>query len=119
MPHVIETGTDVASLLVFDPLALPDDYDRCPKQQLEIVRKLNEAQRIFLVETGSDGGYLIHAFVDEPVPEYLRAFVREPRVHRHFDAPSGRIYFAGLEYAFRADDSRLKKHPHMGGCFLV
>jgi hypothetical protein len=115
MPKVVETGTDVAQLIVFDPAVLPDAYDRQSTQQMEVVRALHNAERIFYLETGSDGGYLFHVFVDEPIPEYLQPFLREPRTQSNFDAPSGRIFFSGLEYAFRSDDSRLRKHPHMGG----
>jgi hypothetical protein len=115
MPHVVETGTDVAQLIVFDPAVLPDDYERQPANQSKTVRDLHDAERLFYLETGADGGYLFHVFVDEPLPEYLHQFIREPRTQNHFDARSGRIYFSGLEYAFRSDDSRLRKHPHMGG----
>jgi hypothetical protein len=115
MSKVVETGTDVAQLVVFDPAVLPDAYDRQSTQQTEILRALHDAERVFCFETGSDGGYLFHVFVDEPIPEYLEPFLREPRTRSNFDAPSGRIFFSGSEYAFRSDDSRLRKHPHMGG----
>jgi hypothetical protein len=45
----------------------------------------------------------------------LQPFIREPRTQNHFDAPSGQIFFSGLEHAFGSDDSRLRKYPHMGG----
>jgi hypothetical protein len=92
MKHLAKAGMDVASLLIFDPSALPSDYEqRRPKEKLEIVRKLHQEQRVFLVETGADGAYLIHAFVDEPIPDSLKPFVREPQVHDRFEAPSGKI----------------------------
>ena len=119
MKHIVGTGTDIASILIFDPLALPSDYDERPKAQWEIIRRLHQEQRVFHVQTGADGAYLVHAFVDEPMPDYLGPFVHEPYVHEHFDAPSGQVYCAGLEYAFRSNNARLKKHPRLGGSFSL
>jgi hypothetical protein len=90
MKHIVGTGTDIASVLIFDPSALPSDYDQRPKQQLEIIRKMHQDQRLFYVQTGADGACLIHAFVDEVMPDYLRPFIHEPYVHEHFEVPSGR-----------------------------
>jgi hypothetical protein len=36
-----------------------------------------------------------------------------------FTVASGRLYFAGIEYAFRHDDSWLRRHPHMGACYQI
>src|SRR5436190_9078926 len=98
MLNIIESGTDVAAILIFDPLTLPADYDHPRDDQGDIVHKLHEERRVFLVETGADGGYLVYAYVNEPVADYLKPFLREPVVHQNFEAPSGQIYCTGLEY---------------------
>ena len=43
----------------------------------------------------------------------------EPETIAAFQVPTGRLVFAGSEYAFRDDDGFLRNHPHMGGSFLV
>jgi hypothetical protein len=70
-------------------------------------------------ETGADGLYLLHAYVDEPVPPDLVEHARAPIRVDNFDASGGRVFFTGVEYAFRQDDSFLRKHAHMGTSFEV
>lgn len=119
MIHIVATGTDVASVAIFDPLALPAEFDQSEKDQGDILRRLHDEGRVFLTETGGDGAYLVHALVDEPVPGHLKPYLQDPIVLGRFDAPSGRIYAAGAEYAFHKDDRRIEKYPHMGGSFAV
>lgn len=120
MNHLVETGTDVAALVIYDPAVLPADFDQRPaRERPASLRRLHEEQRVFHVQTGADGAYLVHAVVDEVIPGHLTPFIREPCVHDAFEVPSGRVYCVGLEYAFRSDDSRLTRHPQMGGHFAV
>jgi hypothetical protein len=67
------------------------------------------------INTDADGAYLLHAYVDEPIPASLQPFARDPIVVENFSVPSGRLYFTGAEYGFRENDAFLRKHPHMGG----
>jgi hypothetical protein len=116
MKHIIEGGTDGGSMLLFDPAALPDDYDQKsqddPCSILEAATLNGDA---YWINTDGDGGYLLHAFIDEPVSPVLTEFLRDEEEVPSFRVPSGRLYFAGVEYGFRHDDSFLQKHPHMGG----
>jgi hypothetical protein len=118
--HVVEAGTDAATLLLFDPAALPDDFDaRFPDDPIGLLERLTEAGVVCCFPTGGDGGYLLHAYVWEPVPEDLRPYVGEQVPGGGLFCPSGRVYFAGVEYAFRDNDSFLRRHPHMGESFPV
>jgi len=116
MRHIVEAGTDAAMLTIFDPAAIPEEYDKTsPGDQIKVCDKLEQEGRLKLVNTGSDGAYLLHAYEAEEVPGYLRAFLKEPIVLEKFQVPSGKLYFTGTEYTFAKDDSYLKRHPHMGG----
>jgi hypothetical protein len=114
--YLVEAGTDAASLLLFDPGALPEDFDvRAQRDGLEIFDGLWERGVACYLSTGADGAYLLHAYVNEPVPESLQPYLREPMTVESFAVPTGQVYFTGAEYGFRNDDSLLKRYPHMGG----
>lgn len=118
MKHVIEGGTDSGSMLLFDPAALPDDYDKCSKvNPTEILETATLNGDAYWIDTGGDGGYLLHAFVNEPVGSKLAKFLLDEQHVEKFRVPSGNLYFSGMEYGFRYNNSFLKKYPHMGGSF--
>jgi hypothetical protein len=121
MYHVVGAGTDAGSLLLFDPLALPDDFDerRCCGFSLTRPRDLHDSGSAYWVNPHSDGHYTLRACVGEPIPASLRPFASDPVVVERFPVPSGRVYFTGLEYAFRENDAELRKHPHMGESFEI
>jgi len=120
MRHVIEAGTDASSLLLFDPGALPGDFEGLfQSDSAEILERLDREGRACWITTDGDGGYLLHAYIDQRVPRELERCAVEPETIEEFHVPSGRLVFAGAEYAFREDDGFLRSHPHMGGSFLV
>ena len=120
MRHVIDAGTDAGSLLLFDPAALPADFERrFQHDTVEILERLADEGAVIWINTDADGGYLLHLFVDEPVsPEVLARAVETEEIGE-FRIPSGRLFFVGSEYAFREDDGFLRKHPHMGGSVTI
>ncbi len=120
MRYLIEAGTDAASLLLFDPAALSADFDReFRSASVETLERLTRSGRAFWINTDGDGSYLLHAYVDEPIPEELRACVRDPQAVLEFQVPSGHLFLTGSECAFREDSSFLSKHPHMGGSVAI
>jgi hypothetical protein len=44
----------------------------------------------------------------------LQPYAKQLEILDPFHVPSGRLFFTGIEYAFRDDDSALRKYPHMG-----
>lgn len=120
MRYEVEAGTDVASLLLFDPVALSPHFDECIHQiSFELLRQLAAEGRACWIEMDSDGGYLLHAYVNESVPGTLQPYLKEPVTVENFVAPTGNIYFTGTEYAFGEDGGKLNKYPSMGGMFCV
>jgi hypothetical protein len=116
MRHVIEAGTDAASILLFDPGALPPDFeDRLRAGTVEVLTRLDEQGKVCWISTEGDGRFLFHAYLEEPVSESLWPFLRDPVVVEDFPVPTGRLFLTGSEYAFRDDDHFLRQHPHMGG----
>ena len=116
MRYLIEAGTDAASLLLFDPGALPQDFeDRLRAGSVEVLARLDDQSKVRWISTEGDGGFLLHAYVDEPLPQAFRPYLRDPVVVEGFPVPTGRLFLTGSEYAFRDDDQFLRQHPHMGG----
>jgi hypothetical protein len=112
---VLEGGTDAGSMLIFDPATLPDDFDvRVRHDPIALIQRLFEDGRLYWLDTASDGSYSLGICVDECLPGELARFARPLEVAEGFTAASGRLYFTGIEYAFRHDDSFLRRHPHMG-----
>ncbi len=120
MRHEIEAGTDAAALLLFDPDAIPASLDaRSLDLGSEPLERLDRMGMICLIRPGGDGVYRIHVHVDEPIPSGLTEFVRSTKRIERFPIPSGRLRFAGLEYALREDNVLLRRHPHAGGAIAV
>lgn len=120
MKHLIEAGTDAAAVLLFDPGALPEDFDqRSRDDAADAVMALAAEGRGCYVETGGDGAYLLHLYVDEPLPDRLRPFAGETTVVDALQVPTGRLYFTGAEYGFREEAALLRKHPHMGNYCVI
>jgi hypothetical protein len=120
MKHIVEAGTDAAALLLFDPAALPKAFDvRSQEDPASLYEELDREGKLRWINTGADGRYLLHAYVDEPIPSFLQPFAQDRVCVETFCVPSGQLYFAGAEYGFRKDDSLLRKYPHMGGSFTL
>jgi hypothetical protein len=66
MPRlVLPGGTDVAEVAIFSLDALPQRLDR------DTVARLERERSLIRFNTGADGGYLLHAYVDEQIPDDL------------------------------------------------
>ncbi len=121
MQHVIETATDAAAVCFFDPKALPADFDqRVKKEAFEYLEELSKDGRVWTKNTGADGAYLFHFYIDEAIPENIAKFSEEPQTVDQFHVPGGTVCACGAEYAARSPlEGELKKFPQMGGCFDI
>lgn len=91
---VLAGGTDVAEVALFDVDALPA---RLP--DLEGLAALEPA--VICFPTGADGGYLLHAYVDEDIPaEVMRFCDREDPITGPLHISRGHIGFGGIESLF-------------------
>jgi tetratricopeptide (TPR) repeat protein len=91
---VLPGGTDVAEVALFslDSLPLSRNLDA------ESAAELEARQGAIRIETGSDGGFLMHLYVEVPVPEAVRKFCApDTRRAGVLRAGSGRIAFGGVE----------------------
>ena len=114
MPHIVEAGTDGAALLLFDPAALPDDFDeRMQDEQVEVLEDVTREGLGYWATTDGDGVFLLHAYVEEDVAAYLAPYLTESDDVPAFQVPSGTLYFGGAEYGFKNDTSMRDKFPHM------
>jgi hypothetical protein len=115
MDRVLEGGTDAGSMVIFDPAALPDEFDTIlksdPAEQLE---DLMEVGRLYWLNTMGDGGYTLGVYVGDRLPEHVEPYSKQMDAFEVLHLPSGRLFFAGVEYVFQSDDSALRKYPHMG-----
>jgi hypothetical protein len=117
----VNAATDAASLILFDPQSLPEDWDQRWTQgdAIDELAALDADGRLFWINTDGDGDYSLHAFLNEPMPAHLVEFVAESRDANRFQVSSGQVHFAGAEYVFRDDNSALQRYPRMGGVFSV
>lgn len=124
MKHILETGTDAASVCLFDPAALPPDFDqRIQGDTLEVLEELAREGRLWSCDTGADGAFLFHLYVDEPVPGEMRPYLHDAQQRPDLLVPGGVLWACGTEYVAR-DPERgnsatpkrgLGKYSHMGG----
>jgi hypothetical protein len=120
MRYEIEAGTDAASLLLFDPVALPEDFEqRFREDAATALERLGREGAVCWVPVDADGAYLLHVHVDEPMPYQIARHAIKQEAIESFRIPSGRLFFTGSEYAFREDDTFLRKYPQMGGSILI
>lgn len=97
MRFVIGTSTDVACVGLGDLTLLPSlkvgswrDYERTRTDAMA-------AGSVCLVQTGSDGSFLVHLFVEEQPPAELEPYLFDPIVVERLRVPSGRLRVAGEE----------------------
>ena len=115
MKHIIETGTDVATICFFDPAALPPTFGHAKRDAYEAIAKLAEDNLVWFQETGADGAYLFHFYIDEEVPERILKHSFDPRAIPQMPVPSGAIWACGAEYAARNPEQTLERFSRMGG----
>jgi hypothetical protein len=121
MRAILQAATDVASLCFFDPAALPKDFDAetiCATEDGKFA--FMEKGLLWCTDTGADGGYLFHFYVDEDIPERIRQHSLDPIRMASFKVPSGVIWACGAEYSSTdPGEKTLKKFPHMGQNFSL
>jgi hypothetical protein len=97
MKFYIDSGTDIASHVLFDPTAQATPYgEDFDQAQARLNAEITEG-RLLHIDTHSDGciGYTV--FVDEPLPDDLRARVVEHTPEILLRVPGGRLVAGGLE----------------------
>jgi len=115
MTHDLDGGTETAAMILFDPESLPDDYDeRTRGDAAAVVAEAAERGGLFLIDAGAGGLYDLRLMVGEGLPDDVATLVRPVGEVGRFRVAGGRLHFAGVEYGFRRDDSRLAKRPNMG-----
>lgn len=96
---ILPGGTDVAEMAFFAVDAMPSDKP----PTLEGVEALRVAGHLIRMPTGSDGGYLLHAYVDEEIPpDLMRYCLQDDPLQGQFRSISGAVAFGGLESAFKS-----------------
>ncbi len=114
MHFILHGGTDAGDMVLFDPGALPDDFDKKGKSQLEDIQQLACEGRIYWLRTNADGDYHIGLYLADALPETLQPYAKHLETVDELYLPTGELFFTGLEYAFHSDDSELRKYPGMG-----
>jgi hypothetical protein len=93
---VLPGGTDVAELALFSVDALPA---RSP--EADALRALEQRAALMRFPTGKDGSYLLHAYIDEAVPDELLRYCDVSGVQQgRLELEHGRLGFGGIESVF-------------------
>jgi hypothetical protein len=96
MKHVIEAGTDGATLCAFDATALPNDLDsRIAEDPIGLMERLRDRGVLWFGGTGGDGRHIVHVLVDE---EPASGTLDPPAWDGHLEVPSGGLWVCGAEY---------------------
>jgi hypothetical protein len=67
----------------------------------ESVTEMQNRKTLIRLPTGADGGYLLHLYVSEPIPnEILKYCVQEDKLTGEFNTKSGNVGFGGLESTY-------------------
>jgi hypothetical protein len=114
MQFILHGGTDAGDMVLFDPGALPDDFDKKGKFQLEDIQRLAREGRIYWLHTNADGDYHIGLYLADALPETVQPYAKHLESVDELYLPTGELFFTGIEYAFHSDDSELRKYPGMG-----
>lgn len=94
---ILPGGTDVAEMALFATDSLPEE---CPDQKA--IATLAEAGVLLRFPTGSDGGFLLSAYIDQPIPEEVLRFCDlDDAVRSDMTFASGNLAFGGVESAWR------------------
>jgi hypothetical protein len=110
MRFVVVTGTDTAAVAVGDPSLLAGLRD-CRGDVLE--RRRAEALKsgaMWRGNTGSDGGFLLHVYLDEEPPAALSSHLHDPVIVERLRIPSGRLLVAGRRDVLGALDRQVPAH---------
>ena len=84
MRYVMEAATDAAALLLFDPAALPSDFEHQFQSDANgTLERLHRQGLVCWIPVAVDGYYLLHVYLNEPVPPALRSYLREQPLITH------------------------------------
>ena len=109
MKHLIEAGSDGASICIWDPGTLPDDFDSVYSGgSVDMLDRLSTEERIFWQNTGGDGEYLLHVLEEELIPQSLEPFLKEVAWAKRFPVPTGQLFCSGTEFIAKAGEHLAK-----------
>lgn len=114
MPQSVIAQSYVSSLLLFDPLALPGDYDTTDEPQIEIIGAADADDKVIWIDAPATRTHQLMAFIDEPVSPRFESLLEIQRDLKKFTVTSGVVIFSGAEFAYRNDDSGLTESPDRG-----
>jgi hypothetical protein len=110
MREIVETGTDVAAIAIGDPSLLGSL--RAARDMAETRTALSNAVAsgaLWRTDTGADGAFLVHVFVDEEPDTPIRRFLQDPITVDRFPVPSGRLLVGGEEEFVGIDRERERR----------
>jgi hypothetical protein len=118
--YVFSAYTDVASLVLFDPVAAPADFKVYEKDGTAALQSLDEAGNICWMPVSTNGGHLLQIYLEREIPEYLAQYVKQPpRVYEAFPVPSGQLVFSGAEYFSSKNPLDGIRSPFSGGALRL
>ena len=119
MRYEIEAQTDAASLLLFDPAALPAHFERSFQIGQASLEQLASEGLACGIETRGEGTSLLHAYIDESIPAELWVHLQDARSVAEFQMPSGVLVLAGLEHVSRDEGNFSGTQPGENHSFAI
>lgn len=106
MKYELQSVTDSATLLLFDPAAIPDLAGRGGFDGEADVERLVRTGVVCPIAPDSSGTASLHVYVDEAPPEGLLVHAEPTRTIPSFPSPSGRLRLAGMDALVRETGPR-------------
>src|ERR1700677_948386 len=93
--HVtLEGGTDAGGMALFDPIALPADFDAAYRDDsLGQLESLMRVGRLYWINTHADGSYTLSIYQDPTLPETLQPYATALATVDTFAIPSRCLFF--------------------------
>lgn len=99
MFHKSFIGTDAAQLALWDVQHTRTGAESMELPELDELWKADAlGGRVFFINTGSDGAWDVHLYVDEAVPDYVLVYYKTLNRRFLLRCPSGRLVADGAEY---------------------
>ena len=94
--HILEGGTDVAKMAIFCTDSMPDK-----QPDYETIKELEDNNKLIVLSTEADGGYLLHLYIDEEIDTAIKKYCSKTEIIKSkIIIKKGNISFGGLESAF-------------------
>jgi hypothetical protein len=106
MKLMLSGGTELGEIVLFGPEALtPEDRTRVRLHDSQFMQSAEKEGR-FLVSPCREGGQMLHAYIDEELPQAILPFLEKPKDLELLHLKAGNLTFGGVESVYASPELR-------------